>query len=220
MYPLPMPTPTWTNLDPNRRERVLTAALTEFGAKGYAAGSLNVIANEAGVAKGSLFQYFDDKLDLFNSVCTDAFERIGVALFEGVDDESAEPLGGTLSRITINWLGFLRDHPVEREIALLAIHEHDPEAAACLRHLTREHVGHRLLGLVRAAADRGELRADADPLQLLVLFVQTLRYLNTAPFYPQVDPVLALAVKTPAEVEQVSLELVAALMRAYAATPA
>ena len=53
-----MPRPTWFNLDEGRRERVLRAAMAEFGSRGYSAGSLNVIAREAGVAKGSLFQYF------------------------------------------------------------------------------------------------------------------------------------------------------------------
>lgn len=213
-----MPTATWTNLDPAKRERVLRAALIEFGAHGYASGSLNVIAGSAGVSKGSLFQYFEDKLDLFSSVCAVAFARIGEALFEDVADDA--PLGETLARITVNWLSFLRANPLERDIALLAIHEHDEEAAASLRHLTRDHVGRRLVRLVEDAATRGELRGDADPLQLVVLFVQTLRYLNTAPFYPQVDPVLALAVKPPAEVERIALQLVGALVRAYASTPA
>src|SRR6476469_6097875 len=63
-----MPKPTWDNLDERRRRRVLQAAMAEFGAHGYSGGSLNVIAREAGVAKGSLFQYFEDKFDFFAHV--------------------------------------------------------------------------------------------------------------------------------------------------------
>ncbi|MDT4921381.1 MAG: hypothetical protein QOI15_2283, partial [Pseudonocardiales bacterium] len=63
-----MPRPTWANLDADRRERVLHAAMAEFGRHGYSGGSLNVIARDAGVAKGSLFQYFDDKFDFFAHV--------------------------------------------------------------------------------------------------------------------------------------------------------
>ena len=43
--------------------------MVEFGTRGFSAGSLNVIASQAGIAKGSLFQYFEDKLDFFVTIC-------------------------------------------------------------------------------------------------------------------------------------------------------
>lgn len=60
-----MPTVTWARVDPARRAAVVEAAEAEFGAHGFSRGSLNVIARRAGVAKGSLFQYFADKRDLY-----------------------------------------------------------------------------------------------------------------------------------------------------------
>ena len=60
-----MPTPTWNRLPAARRDAIVAAAEAEFAENGFSRGSLNVIAREAGVAKGSLFQYFTDKLDLF-----------------------------------------------------------------------------------------------------------------------------------------------------------
>ena len=60
-----MPTVTWARVDPSRRAAVIEAAEAEFGAHGFSQGSLNVIARRAGVAKGSLFQYFADKRDLY-----------------------------------------------------------------------------------------------------------------------------------------------------------
>src|SRR6476469_1773305 len=75
-----MPKPTWDNLDERRRRRVLQAAMAEFGAHGYSGGSLNVIAREAGVAKGSLFQYFEDKFDFFAHVAEHASIEIYTAM--------------------------------------------------------------------------------------------------------------------------------------------
>src|SRR5690349_5607311 len=49
-----MPTETWMRLPDARRATVLDAAEAEFARNGYSRGSLNVIAREAGVAKGSL----------------------------------------------------------------------------------------------------------------------------------------------------------------------
>ena len=44
-----------------------------------------MIARDAGIAKGSLFQYFDDKLDLFTTVSQPSMEDLGAAMLEGID---------------------------------------------------------------------------------------------------------------------------------------
>ena len=71
-----MPTVTWDRLDPIRRAAVVEAAETEFGEHGFSQGSLNAIARRGGVAKGSLFQYFTDKRDLYAYIVDVASERV------------------------------------------------------------------------------------------------------------------------------------------------
>ena len=71
-----MPTVTWARVDPTRRAAVIEAAEAEFGAHGFSRGSLNVIARRAGVAKGSLFQYFADKLDLYAFIADIGSQRV------------------------------------------------------------------------------------------------------------------------------------------------
>lgn len=63
------------NLEPERQETILAAAAGEFAAHGYAGASLNRIIEAAGISKGSLYYYFDDKADLFASVMEVALER-------------------------------------------------------------------------------------------------------------------------------------------------
>src|SRR6266568_4917386 len=72
LIPSGVPTSTWFRLDGAKRERVLQAAMREFGEHGYSTGSLNTIAREAEIAKGSLFQYFSDKQEFFAYVCDEA----------------------------------------------------------------------------------------------------------------------------------------------------
>src|SRR5947209_11595247 len=120
MYASPsMPTETWWNLPNEKRQRVTRVAMIEFGKRGFSAGSLNVIAREAGIAKGSLFQYFGDKLDMFASICDAASAVIREATIDGVDMEN-EPFFDALRHIVRNWLGFFSSHPVERGIAFAA----------------------------------------------------------------------------------------------------
>ena len=69
------------------RERILREARTLFTAQGYAAVSMQQIADAASVNKATLYHHFRDKEDLFVSVMGDEFGRmassVGVAIGEG-----------------------------------------------------------------------------------------------------------------------------------------
>lgn len=60
-----MPKKTFNRLDDDKQERVMRAAIEEFHAQGFEKAKIEVIAQNAGVAKGSIYQYFDDKKELF-----------------------------------------------------------------------------------------------------------------------------------------------------------
>lgn len=51
-----------------RKEAILTAALEEFSALGFAAARLEDVAKRAGVAKGTIYLYFADKEALFQEL--------------------------------------------------------------------------------------------------------------------------------------------------------
>lgn len=53
------------SLKPEKRERILNAAMKEFAQKGYDNASTNEIVKEAKIGKGMLFHYFNSKKDLF-----------------------------------------------------------------------------------------------------------------------------------------------------------
>lgn len=53
------------DLDPQRRDAVLNAALKEFSSQGYDKASTNVIAKEAGISKALMFHYVKSKQELF-----------------------------------------------------------------------------------------------------------------------------------------------------------
>jgi AcrR family transcriptional regulator len=51
-----------------RREAILSAALDEFSARGFAATRLDDVAQRAGIAKGTIYLYFRDKEGLFQEL--------------------------------------------------------------------------------------------------------------------------------------------------------
>ncbi len=66
----------FNNLEPEKQEAILAAAADEFAERGYEAASLNRIIEAAGISKGSLYYYFDDKADLFLTVWKQAIDRL------------------------------------------------------------------------------------------------------------------------------------------------
>ena len=60
-----MPKQTFFNLPPAKREAILNIAIREFAENDYRSASISRMVAEAGIAKGSFYQYFDDKQDLY-----------------------------------------------------------------------------------------------------------------------------------------------------------
>jgi len=57
------------NLDKNRKDAIINAALMEFATKGYDEASTIVIARNAGISKGLMFHYINSKKDFFLFLC-------------------------------------------------------------------------------------------------------------------------------------------------------
>lgn len=60
-----MPTDTFLNLAEDKQQRVLQAAIKEFGERSLQEANLSNIIKDAGISRGSLYQYFKTKEDLY-----------------------------------------------------------------------------------------------------------------------------------------------------------
>lgn len=60
-----MPKQTFFNLPDKKREQILDVIIDEFAENDYASVSISRIVANAGIAKGSFYQYFEDKDDLY-----------------------------------------------------------------------------------------------------------------------------------------------------------
>ncbi|MEQ8470772.1 MAG: TetR/AcrR family transcriptional regulator [Marinoscillum sp.] len=60
-----MPKSTFQNLDNSKRKQITEAFLREFAIKTFDEASITVVVKQLGIAKGSIYQYFKDKLDLY-----------------------------------------------------------------------------------------------------------------------------------------------------------
>lgn len=71
-----MPHARFRALDAEQQAVFLDAAFAEFSAHGLVGSSLNRIIRDAGLSKGSLYYYFDDKQDLYGKVLRVHLDRL------------------------------------------------------------------------------------------------------------------------------------------------
>jgi len=60
-----MPKQTFFNLPEEKRRIITNAAIDEFADYGFEVSSINRIVANSGISKGSFYQYFEDKMDVF-----------------------------------------------------------------------------------------------------------------------------------------------------------
>lgn len=212
-----MPTVTWARLDPARRAAVVEAAEAEFGAHGYSRGSLNVIARKAGVAKGSLFQYFADKRDLYAFIADIGSQRVRTYMEDRIRTlDPNRPFFEFLTDLLDDWVAYFADHPQDRSLHAAASFEVDTDARVSVRTVIHRHYLKVLRPLVQEAQTRGDLRADADAGALLSLLLMIFPHLALAPYVRGMDPILGLDEPSPEQPALAVRRLVGVLKAAFA----
>ena len=77
-----MPKQTFLNLPIEKRQVIINAAIDEFAEFGLENASTNRIVANSGISKGSFYQYFEDKQDVFMYLLT-VLEHEKVEYFKG-----------------------------------------------------------------------------------------------------------------------------------------
>lgn len=157
-----MHTPVFQRLPEEKQHRILDAAITQFAQYGYEQTSVNSVVSEAGISKGSLFQYFGSKFDLFDTVVSYAVRLVRTRLREDRDATSDLPFSTRLNRILATGFRFIQEHPLLARIYFQMLHSGKaPYGEGKLSSLHKESVA--FLGrLLQEGLEKGELRADLD----------------------------------------------------------
>lgn len=71
--------------DPAKRRQILDGARRVFINMGFDAASMNDITREAGVSKGTIYVYFENKEDLFEALIDEERQSIFAGLYEALD---------------------------------------------------------------------------------------------------------------------------------------
>ena len=152
-------------LDPDKRERILEAAIRVFARNGYRKSSVEEIAREAGIAKGGLYLYFTGKEELFGEAFLSCFEADRETLREAIANSRSPER--TLRFLFDRWANL----PPELEESLGLFLDF---LAECGRDRVRESIRQRaadlyeefwdlVADLLRGGIRRGQVRRGVEP---------------------------------------------------------
>jgi len=143
-----------------RREAILSAALDEFAAQGFAAARLDDVARRAGVAKGTIYLHFRDKEALFQELVRSVLSPL-VGMLEAIAQADA-PLRSLAERIVDVFVEEI--YATRRKDVIRLIITEGPRFPKLAEFYYREVLSRvigAMRGLLRHAIDRGELGNEA-----------------------------------------------------------
>ncbi|WP_072396270.1 TetR/AcrR family transcriptional regulator [Hyphomicrobium sp. CS1GBMeth3] len=144
-----------------RKEAILDAALSVFAEEGYQAARVDDVARRAGVAKGTLYLYFDDKETLFEEVVRGAISPVleRISLLAAAPYLSIEQVLDALFSVFEKEILETR-----RKLIVRLIIAEGPRFPRIAEFYYRNVVGRvmpLIANLAKRAAERGELPSDA-----------------------------------------------------------
>lgn len=159
----------FSDLPPEKRRQITTAALQVFAEKGYRQANTRDIAAKAGISKGLLFYYFKNKKSLYLYLADHlrrAIEsRLPKAMAETSDFFEIMDLGAAEK------MDLLRKMPWALDFAVKMYYTADREIAPSIRRYVCR-ILDEMFQRYFAGVDREKFRPEVSPRQALELLVQ------------------------------------------------
>ena len=145
--------------DTAKRRQIVEGARSIFLAQGFDAASMNDIARAAGVSKGTLYVYFDNKEQLFGAIVEQECAAHAEAIFDlDLNDHDVE---GTLTRLGIGYMKFLcRPGAASPLRTVIAIAERMPKIGKAFYETGPARGIAHLASYLQAQVDAGLLAVD------------------------------------------------------------
>lgn len=147
----------------DKRTKIIETGIGEFAAHGYYNSSTNRIVKNAGISKGSLFQYFESKKDLYFYIIDFVTNELMVSLKE----KAALPTDlfdrlMKYSELEFNWY---IDHPIQYHLIIQAFSKNNTEIyqkTESRYHLKEQDIYYKLLFDIDSHALSGDKKTTLD----------------------------------------------------------
>lgn len=166
----------WQSRKKERRDQIITAAAKVFARRGFSGTLMANIAAKAGIGKGTLYEYFNSKEDLFFAVfewfvrATEAEAKVSISALGGSASERLEALNDSLMT---SWIEM-------RELFSLVMEFWSASASSQMRErfklaFRQGYSDFRQIvsRLIQDGIERGEFQPDVDPESVAAALVGT-----------------------------------------------
>jgi len=157
-----VPKDTFYNLPADKRALICQVAMAEFAEYEYELASINRIVNKSGISKGSFYQYFENKKELFLYLIQLGTEEKIKYISPVMGNPEEHDIFTLLREIYISGIRFGAAHPEYAEIGNKLLRNKN---AAIYKEAMANNMpaaNELFETLLEGAIDRGEVRADID----------------------------------------------------------
>ncbi|NLU51907.1 MAG: TetR/AcrR family transcriptional regulator [Clostridiaceae bacterium] len=171
-----MPKETFFNLPDDKRNLIISAAIEEFSGASYNEASINQICSKSKIPKGSFYQYFEDKLDLYVYIMSLAIKEKIKFFSSALTEFNTLTLMEQIRLLFLKGIEFSREYPQYAALGEQFTKENDEMAKSeVLKEGTKQ--SETLFSqMINNAKAKGEINKDVDTLALSLL----LQSLNSA----------------------------------------
>ncbi len=146
--------------DGEKRERILSAAISVFAQKGFYATRVSEIAKAAGVADGTIYLYFENKEDVLISIFRDRIGKLVEVLKREV--KKADSVEDGVRRIVDLQLGLLEGERDLAEVITVNLRQSSSLLKQYAVPLFREYLD-VIAGVIARGQESGAFRQDLNP---------------------------------------------------------
>jgi AcrR family transcriptional regulator len=162
------------------RQRLLKAAATEFASEGYIGANVNHISQAAGLAKGTIYNYFPSKRGLMLALIDTIASAHTEAILQQVELEQ-DPARRLECFFRVGF-AFVEQHPAQARVIVNAVYGHDAEIRERVYQAYERLFTMIAQDVVEAGTARGDFQSlDPDRVTALIMTV----YLGSC---SQLDP--------------------------------
>ena len=152
-------------LPEEKQSRIVDASISEFAEKDYETASMNTVVNQAGISKGSLFNYFKTKSVLYDHIYQLALGEVKLYLRDVRDETIDLSFENRLSKVVDSGVLFIMEHPRLARIYFRLVYSGDSpnrkKIVNELQAMSDDYLGN----IIQDAIDRNELNPNLDKSQ-------------------------------------------------------
>jgi TetR/AcrR family transcriptional regulator len=173
-----MPNTAFFNLPEHKRSLIISVSIDEFSSANYDTASINQICKKSNIAKGSFYQYFTDKLDLYSYIMTIAIES-KVSFFATIlENFKTLTLQEQISFLFIQGIEFAKKNPHYAALGEQFSKESNEHAKQAIMKEGEKRSDNLFTQMIEHAKLKGEISNKVDTLALSMMLQSLNRTVN------------------------------------------